>query len=106
MISVAMYKEESLDDGKSQGTNNLSSSRQNSMGSEFDIDDHNDELEGHDDSLGYKLYAKVSKIKNDKIKFKVFTINLMFSDEESLDNAKDAEFCILSRFIAFKFLNE
>ena len=52
------------------------------------------------------LYAKVSEVNENKVKFKLLTINLMFKDEDSLNNAKDAEFCILSRFIAFKFLNE
>ena len=101
MISVAFYKEEELDENKSEGMN--LSYHASSLGTNED-EDNDQEFEG--DKTTYKLFAKsVVQVSGD-IRFEMVIVNLLFNSEEKLKEAIEAEFCILKNFVAIQFKSE
>ena len=94
MVSIALYSEA---EEQNAGESSMGASSQKS--SHETEGDENDASEQSD----YRLYTKVKQVKTDKMKFFIFVINIMFKSDEILEKAKQAEFCLLSKYICFRF---
>ena len=110
MVSIALYKEPDKEMDARGGL----SARQSQMSSSAGFSENgNLEEEGADEgnlfegkTNMYQLHAKVKKVYDSKINFYIFAINLKFYKEEDLKEAAKSEFCIMSKFIAFKLARE